>query len=65
MEGGWVSKCSSRLSAAYMPFSSSQDLGGWRAAPFEHVVLALAPQYKTAQLPLMVDVPGMVFWHSF
>eukprot|EP00959_Pyramimonas_sp_CCMP1952_P473323 9501542-Pyramimonas_sp.AAC.1 len=36
MEGGWLSKCGSCLSAAHILFKSSQELHGWRAGRFRN-----------------------------
>eukprot|EP00959_Pyramimonas_sp_CCMP1952_P291957 6106276-Pyramimonas_sp.AAC.1 len=44
MEGGWFSKCGSRLSAAHTCFQNSQELHGLRVDGFQNVVLALAPR---------------------
>eukprot|EP00959_Pyramimonas_sp_CCMP1952_P060500 1263946-Pyramimonas_sp.AAC.1 len=44
MEGGSLSKCSSRPSAAHILLERLQQLQGWRAAPFQNVALALAPR---------------------
>eukprot|EP00959_Pyramimonas_sp_CCMP1952_P003685 77625-Pyramimonas_sp.AAC.1 len=44
MECGSLSKCGARLSAAHIRFENVQELHGWRAGRFQHVVLALAPR---------------------
>eukprot|EP00959_Pyramimonas_sp_CCMP1952_P286069 5981800-Pyramimonas_sp.AAC.1 len=44
MEGGWFSKCGSRLSAACIRLKKLPVLHGWRASGFQHVALVLAPR---------------------
>eukprot|EP00959_Pyramimonas_sp_CCMP1952_P336435 7044751-Pyramimonas_sp.AAC.1 len=44
MEGGSLSKCGSRFSAAHIRIQHWQEFRGLRAAGFQNVALALAPR---------------------
>eukprot|EP00959_Pyramimonas_sp_CCMP1952_P010796 226293-Pyramimonas_sp.AAC.1 len=42
MEGGWFSKCGSRLGAAHIRFKHVQEFHGLKAGGFQNAPLALA-----------------------
>eukprot|EP00959_Pyramimonas_sp_CCMP1952_P180105 3766401-Pyramimonas_sp.AAC.1 len=44
IEGGPFSKCDSRLNAAHTRLKHVREHHGLRAAPFQHMVFALAPR---------------------
>eukprot|EP00959_Pyramimonas_sp_CCMP1952_P060594 1265625-Pyramimonas_sp.AAC.1 len=64
MEGGWFSKCGSRLSVAHIRFQHVAELHGLRARRFQHVDVALAPRTLVQNIGTVPRIP-MINAHKF